>query len=189
MAEELTQEQKDALAADEAKKRKEQEDITIPKARFDEVNNAKKELEQKLQVFEAEKKKVEEEKLAADGKLAELLKIRETENAQLRLDVLKRDLVQQVISDGKLNAKLASMVTGSNEEEIKKSIESAIAFQADFVKGLKDGQSASDNTPGSGSQTEFKEMTAKEWMELEAKDPKAADLYLKELNERRAGKV
>ena len=90
MAEELTQEQKDALAADEAKKRKEQEDITIPKARFDEVNNAKKELEQKLQVFEAEKKKVEEEKLAADGKLAELLKIRETENAQLRLDVLKR---------------------------------------------------------------------------------------------------
>lgn len=181
MAEELTQEQKDALAADEAKKRKEQEDIVIPKARFDEVNNAKKELELKLAAIEAEKKKAEEEKMAKDGKLQELLSLREAENAKLRLDVLKRDIVQKAISEGKLNARLSGMVVGTTEEELTKSLENAIAYQADVVKGLKEGKTAQDDAPGAGQGGGQKVMTAQEWMTLEAKDPKAADEYLRQL--------
>lgn len=189
MAEELTQEEKDALAAAEAKKRKEQEDTTIPKARFDEVNEAKKKAEEQLAKYEAEKKAEAEKKLAEEGKYKELLAAREAENAKLKLDVLKRDLVQEAVSAGKLHARLAKMVVGNTEEEIKASLQEATSYYEDLKKELKDGKLATDTGVGSGKNDDEKVMSAQEWMELERKDPKAADDYLKKITEARQHKA
>lgn len=187
MAEELTQEQKDALAtADAAKKLEEEKQagIMIPKARLDEVLEEARQAKEKLALREAADQKAAEEKLAAEGKTKELLEIREKEIASLRIDGLKRDLVQDAINNQKLHPKLAKMVTGSTEEEIKKSLEEAIEYQTDIDAELKKDKTATDLGGGQGG-TEVKPMSTQEYMELYNKDPKAADEYLRKLTEQK----
>lgn len=184
MAEELTQAEKDALAtaaaAKEAEKKKQEDDITIPKSRFDEVNSKKKELEDKLAAIEAEKKAEAEKRMAEEGKTKELLEIREKEVAALRLDILKRDLIQDAITNQKLHPKLAKMVVGSTEEELKKSLEDAIAYNKEIDETVKNDKTAKDNGAGKGK-SDTTRMSTEEWMTLYQKDPKAANDYLAKL--------
>ncbi len=184
MAEELTQEQKDELAAAEAKKQEEQAGITIPKARFDEVNAEKKRLEDELATRDAATKKAAEEKLAEEGKTKELLEIRDRENAALKVDILKRDLISDAINNKGLNAKLSSMVQGDTEEAIKASVEAALTFQKEVEDGIKADKTATDTGGGSGDK-DFKVLSTQEYMELYNKDPAEADKYLKELTARK----
>jgi hypothetical protein len=58
----------------------------IPKSRLNDVSTSKKELEIKLKAIEDARKKEEEEKAKADGKLGELLKAREDEVLKLKSD-------------------------------------------------------------------------------------------------------
>lgn len=184
MAEELTQAEKDALAtaaaAKEAEKKKQEDEITIPKSRFDEVNSKKKELEDKLAAIEAEKKAEAEKRMAEEGKTKELLEIREKENAALKLDILKRDLIQDAITNQKLHPKLSKMVVGSTEDELKKSLEDAIAYNQEIAESLKNDKTAKDNGAGKGK-SDKTPMTTEEWMKLYQKDPKAANEYLANL--------
>lgn len=161
------------------------EGITIPKARFDEVNAEKKRLEDELAKRDADAQAAAEAKLAEEGKTKELLEIRERENATLKLDILKRDLISDAINNKGLNAKLSNMVQGTSEAEIKSSIEAAIAFQKEVEDGIKADKTATDTGGGSGT-SDFKVLSTQEYMELYNKDPKAADQYLKELTAKKA---
>lgn len=168
-------------ASDETKNtEKKQEDITIPKARFDEVNDAKKELEDKLAKIELDKKEAEEARLKEEGKTKELLEIREKEIASLKIDGLRRDLIQDAITNNKLNPKLAKMVTGLTEAEIKQSLEDAIAYQKDVEETFKNGKTAKDDGGTKGTTTETP-MSTEEWMTLYKKDPEAANEYLRKI--------
>lgn len=188
MAEELTQEEKDAAAADAAKKQEEerQKGIMIPKARLDEVTAAKVAAEDKLAKIEADKKAADEAKLIEDGKTKELLEIREKENATLKLDILKRDLIQDAVTNSGLNPRLSAMVAGDTEEAIKTSITKALDYQKEIEEGIKADKTATDKGAGNGNNKDFKVLTTAEYMELYNKDPKEADKYLKELTARKA---
>lgn len=179
----MTEEKKGSPASDETKKTdKKEEELTIPKTRFDEVNQKAKELEAKLAEIEKEKKEAEKKKLEEEGKIKELLEMTKSENDKLKIEGLKRDLIQEAIISKKLHPKLSKMVTGSTEEEIKKSLEEAIAFNSEIQDQIKDDKTATDNT-GSGKKGKFTPMSTEEWMRLYEKDPKEADRILKEETE------
>lgn len=183
MAEELTQEQKDALAAAEALKLKEeQEKLTIPKSRFDEVNNRAKLAEEALAKRDAEDVERAKKDLEEKGKFKELYEKEQAEKARLENEVLKRDLIQEAITNKKLHPRLTKMVTGSTKEEIDKSIVDALAYQEEVNKGIKDGNAAPDNS-GNGKPTPKSAMSQEEWMRLYEKDPKEADRVLKEMTD------
>lgn len=187
MAEELTQEQKDAAAAaDAAKKLKEEEErqkgITIPKARFDEVNEAKKKLEDELAKRDADAKAEAEKKLVEEGKTKELLEIREAENAKLKLDILKRDLIQDAITNNLLHPKLSKMVVGTNEDELKASLADAIAYNKEVADTLKNDKTAIDKGAGGGN-SDVKPLSTEEWMKMYKEDPVKANEYLAKLTE------
>lgn len=186
MAEEKKEEVKtESTTVTPTTQEKKDEEIVIPKARFDEVNQAKKELEDKLAKIEADKKAAEEAKLKEDGKTKELLEIREQENAKLKLDILKRDLIQDAVTNSGLNPRLSAMVAGDTEEAIKSSITKALEYQKEIEDGIKADKTATDKGAGNGNNSDFKVLTTQEYMELYNKDPKEADKYLKELTARK----
>ena len=179
MTEELTQEQKDALAAAEAKKLKEeQEKLTIPKARFDEVNNKAKELEKLLAEKEKAEKEAEKKKLEEEGKIKELLDITQAENDKLKLDGLRRDLIQEAITSNKLHPRLSKMVKGSTEEDIKKSLEEAVAYQEELKTDFKIDLTAKDNV--GNPKTTKTPLSTEEYMRLVKENPAEADRLFKE---------
>lgn len=167
-------------AAEPPKTDPQPEEHMIPKSRFDEVNNRAKEAEAKLAEREAEDAEREKKALEESGKFKELYEKAEAEKKSLTLEVVKRDLIQEAITSNKLHPRLSKMVQGSNEEEIKKSLEDAIAYQAETLEKLKEGKTADDNAGGGGSKKPAP-MSAEEWMKLFQEDPKKADEYLREV--------
>lgn len=161
---------------------KKEEELTIPKSRFDEVNTAKKELEARLEAIENDKQEAEKKKLEEEGKIKELLDMTKAENDKLKIDGLKRDLIQEAIINNKLHPKLSKMVAGSTEEEIKKSLEEAIQFNSELQDQIKEDKKAPDNT-GSNKKGKFTPMSTEEWMRLYEKDPDEADRILREETE------
>jgi hypothetical protein len=132
----------------EAIKTEQQEERTIPVDRFNEVNNRAKEAEAKLAAFEAEKVENEKKALEESGKFKELYEKSEAEKTKLALDVKKISLVQEAINSKELHPSLSKMITGSTEEELKASLDSAKAYHKDLVEQFKTDKTATDNAPG-----------------------------------------
>lgn len=174
----MTEEVKTPPTSDETKKT-DKEELTIPKTRFDEVNNKAKELEQRLAEIEKDKKEAEKKKLEEEGKIKELLELTKAENDKLKIDGLRRDLVQEAITSNKLHPRLSAMVKGSNEEEIKKSLEEAIAYQEELKTSFKSDLTATDNT-GNPKPTQKTPMSTEEYMRLAKENPEEADRRFKE---------
>jgi len=156
-----------------------QEELTIPKTRFDEVNNTKKELEKKLAEIERLNEEDEKKKLEEKGELKELTEKQKVEIEQLKLDGLKRDLIQEAITSKKLKPQLAKMVTGNSEDEIKVSLEEAVKFNEELLADIKENKTASDDSGVAGGKKESP-MSAEEWMKMHKEDPNKANEYLRE---------
>jgi hypothetical protein len=183
MTDEKNQQQVPPVAPAEAVKTEtEQEKHVVSKDRFNEVNEAKKELEVKLAAYEAEKADAEKKALEESGKFKELYEKEQAEKARLENEVLKRDLISEAITSKKLSPHLTKLVTGSTKEDIEKSIVDALAYQEDLTKQIKDGTKADDDA-GNGTKTPKTPMSQEEWMRLYEKDPKEANRVLKEMTE------
>lgn len=180
MTEKETQKETNPVTPDEAKNTEEKQEITIPKTRFDEVNQKAKEAEAKAKDLEAKLAEIETAKLKEKESYKELAEKLEAENNQLKISGLKRDLVQEAIISKELNPRLAKLVIGNTEEEIKKSLEEAKAYHKELTEGLKKDLTATDGATKGGG-TKASPMTADEWMALYDKDPKAADAILANL--------
>lgn len=179
MSEKETQETSQGSSDETKNTENNQEELTIPKSRFDEVNNTKKELEEKLAEAERRKEAEEKKKLEEEGKLKELTDQLKAENESLKLDGLKRDLVQEAITSNKLKPQLAKMVTGNSEEEIKNSLDEAIKFNEELLADLKENKTASDDSGVAGNKKESP-MSAEDWMKMYKEDPDKANEYLRE---------
>lgn len=155
------------------------EDKMIPKDRFDEVNTRAKTAEDKLKKIEEANTEAEKTQLTKDKKFKELSTKLQAENDQLKLDGTRRDLIQDAIKNKVINEHLTKMVTGNNEEEIKKSIVEAGEFLKEVNKGVVDDNTASDDS-GSGKQN-AKPMSDEEFTKLMKDDPEKADEYLRKM--------
>jgi len=122
-------------------------EFQIPKSRFDEVNTKYKELQKKVAQFEKEKQQREQEKLVSENRFKELWEKSETERKKYEIINLKNELLDNAITNKKLNPKLKKIITGNNEEEIQKSIEEALDFQKEFENNLRDINKATDRSP------------------------------------------
>ena len=159
---------------DESKKTETKADEhMIPKERFDEINNAKKELEAKLSAIEAEKADQEKKTLEESGKFKELYEKEQSEKIRLELEVKKRDLVQEAITKKELHPSLTKMVQGTTEDEIKQSIESAKSLFKEMQDEIKSGKTATDDVPGAKTDTKGLK-GVDEWVNDYNKDPDAA---------------
>lgn len=138
----------------------------IPKQRFNEVNEKKKELEARLAEIETEKKAQEQKKLEEEGKLKELTDQLKKENEALKLEGLKRDKIQKAISNNQLDHSLAKLVFGNTAEEIDQSLNDAIEYQKQLLAKFKEQNIAEDNS-GKGAQEKKEEpKTQQEWIEF-----------------------
>lgn len=183
MAEKETQGKTSQEATEESKKTEEtQEEQTIPKNRFDEVNEKRKVAEERLKELEEAEAERKKEDLKKNKEFEKLSEQQKAEIEQLKLDGKKRDLISEAISNKELHPKLAKMVTGSTEDEIKKSLEDAKAYHQEIQEQFKDDNTATDDS-GSGKKKKKEAMSTEEWMELYDKDPDKADKILAEETE------
>lgn len=112
-------------------------ELNIPKSRFDEVNNKKKELEEKLKQFEDKEKADQIKKLEEEGKLKEVyeLKIKEYEAEK---EVLRKEALnnkkEALIAKHWIPDKLLKYVTGNSVEEIEESIKELKETFEEFKK-------------------------------------------------------
>lgn len=174
MADEKNQNQVPPVKSDETKNTEQkQEEHMIPKSRFDEVNNRAKEAEKKLAALESEKAEQEKKALEESGKFKELYEKEQAEKARLQTEVLKRDLIQQAIINKEIHPSLTRMIQGTTEDEIKKSLEDAKAYHKEIQEEIKSEKTATDDVPGSKTETQgFKGVD--EWVDEYHKDPKKA---------------
>lgn len=180
MTEKETQEKTNPEKTDESKNTEKNQELTIPKSRFDEVNQKAKEAERKAQELETKLAEIEKANLKEKENYKELSEKLEAENSNLKIEGLKRDLIQEAIISKELHPRLAKLVQGKTEEEIKQSLQEAKAYHQEIQDGLKKDLTATDGaTKGDGAKAT--PMTASEWMELYEKDPKEADAVLAKL--------
>jgi len=184
MTEKETQKKTSPEASDETKNTESKEELTIPKTRFDEVNTKAKELEKQLKALEVEKAEREKKELAEKENFKELAEKLEAENNQLKLSGLKRDLIQEAINNKEMHPRLAKMVQGSTEDEIKQSLEETKQYNKELLESMKGDLTATDDARKGGG-TKASPMTADEWMALYEKDPKSADSILAKLTEQK----
>lgn len=182
MAEKETQEKTSPEATDESKNTENSEELSIPKDRFDQVNQKKKELESRLKELEEEKQEREKKELEEKESYKELTEKLKSENEQLRLNGIKRDLVQEAITSKELHPRLSKMVQGSSEEEIKQSLEDAKAYHKEVLESFKEEHKATDDA-GKGKSEKTEPMSQEEWMKLYDKDPEEADRILRKMNQ------
>lgn len=180
MTDEKNQQQVPPAKTDESKNTdNKQEEHTIPKERFDEVNNRAKEAEAKLAALELEKAEKEKKEMEEKQQFKELYGKTETENKRLALEIKKRDLLQEAIINKELHPSLTRMVQGTTEDEIKQSIESAKKLFKEMQDEIKSGKTATDNVPGTKTDTKGVK-GVDEWVAEYNKDPNKARTALLE---------
>lgn len=184
MTEKDTQQTTSPEASDETKNTDTNSEVSIPKTRFDEVNEERKQLEARLKEIEEKQAEEEKKKLEEKESYKELTERLKKENEELRISGIRRDKVQEAINNKELHPKLAHLVSGNTEEDIVKSIENAKSVFADIQETVKSEHTASDDG-GANRSGKAEEMSTQEWMELYKKDPEKADQILKEETERR----
>jgi len=160
----------------------------IPKDRFDEVNQERIELLAAKKTSDDAIAKATKAQLTKDKKFEELSTTLQKENSEkdglissLKLDGTKRDLIQDAINNKEINPKLAKMVVGSTEEELKQSLEDAKEYHKEIMSNYEDDRKAEDDS-GAGSGKK-KIMSTEEYEGLLRSDPKKADEYLRQWTE------
>lgn len=182
MTEKETQKKTEPDTTDESKKTDKNQELSIPKSRFDEVNQKAKEAELRVQELEAKLAQIENEKLKEKEDFKGLAEKLEAENIKLKIEGLKQNLIQEAIISKELHPRLAKLVRGNTEEEIKQSLQEAKVYYQELNESLKKDLTATDEA-NKGAGTKVSPMTASEWMELYEKNPKEADAILAKLTE------
>lgn len=184
MTEKETQKKTSQEASDETKNTANtQEELSIPKIRFDEVNNAKKELEKQLKTLQDAQKEREKKELEEKEQYKELADKLKVENEQLRLESYKQNLIQEAINSKELHPRLSHMIKGGTEEEIKKTLEEAKAYHKEVIERVTQEHTASDNTGTKKAYSKKEPMSQAEYMKLMKEDPEEAERYIKEITE------
>jgi hypothetical protein len=183
MAEKETQVKTNPETTDESKNTENKQELSIPKARFDEVNLKAKEAEKRAQELESKLAEIEKNTLKEKENFKELAEKLEAELKVERLTGLKRDLIQEAIISKELNPKLAKMVSGTSEEEIKASLEDAKAYHKELIDQYEKDHTASDNSGFGGKNTD-NPMSKEEYARLLREDPSKADEYLRKMTEK-----
>ena len=100
------------------------EDVMIPKARFDEANTKLKETQDRLAQLEAAENERKKKKMEEDGKINELLA-----QTQKELDNLKMENTRLQVAQAKnLPAELVDRLKGATKEELEADADKLLAF-------------------------------------------------------------
>jgi len=100
------------------------DDVMIPKARFDEANTKLKETQDRLAQLEAAENERKKKKMEEDGKINELLA-----QTQKELDNLKMENTRLQVAQAKnLPAELVDRLKGTTKEELEADADKLLAF-------------------------------------------------------------
>jgi len=145
----------------------------IPKASFDAVSEKYKSEKAQREALEKRISEIETQKLKEKEDFKGLAERLEKELSSVKLDNLKKDLIQEAITKNQLSARLSKIVVGSNEEEIKKSLEEAKAFYKETLEEIKKEKTAYDSS-GMPKKQKQSISSREEFKELYAKNPEEA---------------